>query len=743
MDAPDRRSGNNLRSRQQLRGLLGRPIEDFDISVRALRVLNRLDIRRVGDLAKLTPKAISSQRNCGRKTIAEISEFVQRLGVLLKELSVAKGHVESSGSETAPEATEPCRAEEFGRLARAQQIALLRRVSELRLSTRAHNTLANLGIVYIGDLIQLTPSYLLRNRNFGRNSLKEIENVLEGLGFSLGRTLLGWDRDSAAALETTFEEELNAVRHEEINHRLQTGLDDRQTQTQVPGATDPIEDSLRTALNATPGWRIRPKAGKALLLETTLHEFLRSQTGSRDAEILHRLYGWDGLGPRTLESIGQEYGITRERVRQISARLKKHLGGTKISDLEIVTRAISHAASRCPCPADLIEQELCDLWISEKPFRLEGLLSACALSGGNPPFEITLIEGVRFVGPSSTTGLGRSILHLARRLVEHWGCTTVVELCEQSCATEDFVRQVLQVSSRFDWLYQDKRWFRFMAQRRNRLVNQIRKILSVTNPIDIGELRSAVGRHHRMAGFAPPREVLLELCNRLPDCVVVGRKVSAWPPIETTAVLSENELILLGALKRLGTITSREELEEYCMEAGMNRNSFDIYLTYSPIIARYGKGVYGLVGSEEVSASGVEALRAPIRPKRALLDHGWTPDGRVWVAYRLSRSNIGSALFHIPSAIKDFVEGDFRLKSKDASALGNLQIRNGMLWGLGKVFQRRGGEVGDTFVVCLNARTREASIEIDGFELLDRYASGSDDLIQSTSSSPSAACIVQ
>lgn len=69
---------------------------------------------------------------------------------------------------------------------------LLRSVDELELSVRSANCLQNANIRYIGDLVQRTESEMLKTKNFGRKSLKEIKEILGEMGLSLGMKLDAW-----------------------------------------------------------------------------------------------------------------------------------------------------------------------------------------------------------------------------------------------------------------------------------------------------------------------------------------------------------------------------------------------------------------------------------------------------------------------------------------------------------------------------------------------------------------------
>jgi DNA-directed RNA polymerase subunit alpha len=63
---------------------------------------------------------------------------------------------------------------------------LNRSVEELELSVRSYNCLKNADIRTIGELVQKTEAEMLKTKNFGRKSLNEIKEILQGMGLSLG-----------------------------------------------------------------------------------------------------------------------------------------------------------------------------------------------------------------------------------------------------------------------------------------------------------------------------------------------------------------------------------------------------------------------------------------------------------------------------------------------------------------------------------------------------------------------------
>jgi DNA-directed RNA polymerase subunit alpha len=83
---------------------------------------------------------------------------------------------------------------------------LYRPVDELELSVRSANCLQNADIKFIGELVQKTESEMLRTKNFGRKSLNEIKEILNGLGLEFGMNLARRAREAAR-------ERLTGARH--------------------------------------------------------------------------------------------------------------------------------------------------------------------------------------------------------------------------------------------------------------------------------------------------------------------------------------------------------------------------------------------------------------------------------------------------------------------------------------------------------------------------------------------------
>ncbi|MEM1030175.1 MAG: DNA-directed RNA polymerase subunit alpha [Myxococcota bacterium] len=69
---------------------------------------------------------------------------------------------------------------------------LFRSVEELELSVRSANCLQNANIQLIGELVQRSEQDMLKTKNFGRKSLKEIKEILASMNLSLGMKIDNW-----------------------------------------------------------------------------------------------------------------------------------------------------------------------------------------------------------------------------------------------------------------------------------------------------------------------------------------------------------------------------------------------------------------------------------------------------------------------------------------------------------------------------------------------------------------------
>jgi len=680
---------------------LFRRVEDLALSVRPLNCLKRMNLVYVGDLVQKTEAELLSAWAFGRKSLGEVKACLAEMGLNLG-MKIASWETRCPNKiykEVCQEVSAVLN-EEIKCLSPEIDlegfIKLFRKVDELDLSVRSARCFRDQGITYVGDLVQKTQAELLGIRNFGRKSLAEINSKLHRMGLSLGMQVSRWPPDD-------IEEELRSLEAELEEKRL--GEAKEAYEKAIPKITC-LEDELSHLANLA-----------------------RSQ---RDMRIVIRYFGWDGSANRTYEAVGNEFGITRERVRQIIVkfhrRIRWRLYRSKRFYTPIIDRALEFVSQHTLSYAKEIESQLAAKGISKKPFRLEGVETVAELLGRKLPLRIVRLRGIRIAVKSEVAEIPKLVVSVSRKAIEHWGVTTVADVVAQveektnHSVDIGFATTLLALLKDFRLIDESGGWFWLSSVSRNRLLNQIRKILSVADQIHISELRSGVGRHYRMKGVAPPRRVLLEFCRMLPWCHVEGHTITSDPPLNWDEVLnrSSTEWAMAAILKEHGPVMSRQEFEDKCLELGMKPMTFSIYLAYSPIITKHAIGVYGLRGSD-VAPGVVESLKPKKKPTTVLKDFGWTNEGEIWIAHRLSSAMIRSGVFAVPASMRKFLQGTFSLRTADGALIGNLNIKDSSGWSLGSFFRRRGGETGDYLVLVFHLTKRQVVIHIGDQDLLDDF----------------------
>ncbi len=280
-------------------------------------------------------------------------------------------------------------------------------------------------------------------------------------------------------------------------------------------------------------------------------------------------------------------------------------------------------------------------------------------------------------------------------------------------AGPELVRQTLQLIDGFSWLEEKSGWFRIEGIGKHGLLKTIDKVLAVGGSVTVRQLRTAVGRNRRMWKEPPPENVLLEFCRELPGVRIEGHRILADPPRDWRDSLTGVEWKLVSVLKKHGPAMERGEMEEICVNGGMNRFSFHAFVSWSPVIVQLGHSVYGLLGAE-VAPAQIEALLAARRShrvvRRVLDSHGLTDDGKVWLSYRLSKAASTYAVITVPAALKKVVRGRFTLIAPDGAKIGELATKDGRAWGLGAFLRQHDARIDDRILLTLDLQERTATV---------------------------------
>ena len=147
--------------------VLNIPISDFELSVRSKNCLEKMDIRTLKDLTRITEADLLSFKNFGETSLNEIKAILSQKGLRL-------GQTLESYNE----------ADLFSKIDKGQDKNSIETVSDLGLSTRCRNALSNAGIETINDIKEKTESELVQE-GVKQNYIDELKETLSKVGLSL------------------------------------------------------------------------------------------------------------------------------------------------------------------------------------------------------------------------------------------------------------------------------------------------------------------------------------------------------------------------------------------------------------------------------------------------------------------------------------------------------------------------------------------------------------------------------
>jgi hypothetical protein len=669
-------------------GPLSIPVSTLALSVRTSNVLKTANILYLGDLVSWTEASLMGLQNCGRKSVAELRDVL------------AAHRLRFGSSETSTPANgEHTPLKNLGDYEEAMQARFFLRVADLRLSPRANNVLSGAHISYVGELVQKTAAQMIKLQSCGKSTVAEIESRLAAIGLSYGIEIADWDHKVARAAYDNPSLALEAAQAEA-------------QRTVVPEL-------------------------QASCLEEELCGLVSIFMDGRNAEMIVKLFGWSGRGRRTLESVGQEYGITRERVRQIAAKTINMIRANKF-ELPWLTRAVNAARQVGPLTPKELAKLLRKARISRTDFDPSGIECACEELGIKFGLEVRTIGGQPVYGKGAALTKMHGLLKLCKRLTAARGCANFDAMCDELGVPEaerDGVRHMISRSGTNVWLDQDRRWLFSKVPNRNRLSNVVAKVLFVSPTIRLGELRRAVAKCRRLQSV-PPMKVLAKFLETTGMAQRVGDEVVAQHPFAGAIEPGSVEDTMLHALKTNGPVLPWDRLQELCIAAGMNPVTVGIYMSISPIVTRVVRGVYAVVGSK-IDPGVVEELAAETAKSRRPADSGWSSRGTLWCAIQLNRGTLTSGAVHLPSFTTSMIEGKEWETRVDGKLFGTvLKARNNFAWSLAKPLVRLGAEPGDLCILDFDLVRRTVEIIIGGEELVEAWESGAIDLMEDVPPDP-------
>lgn len=398
----------------------------------------------------------------------------------------------------------------------------------------------------------------------------------------------------------TVRTELVAAAGEEWAGRLR--CDDPRVSDVVPAFDGSFTELIEHALGNPDDWRaqniakalpaVRERVAEmaSLPVDTALIELLRASGNSeRATRIAASRLGWASGTRRTLQSVGDEFSITRERVRQVVDSASGRIRSTYVPQVAAAIRAITEAA---PIAADEASQILVERGMSTVPLQPKPLASAGRLLGYEVTFALDSSMGVQFVLAGGDADL-RPVLRVARHLTGRLGLANVAAVestlrREGRGYTAESITKVLSSSGKVDFLGDGWFWMPGTPPAKNRLRNVTRHILSVAPRLHVSDVYEGVRRRYRFLGIRdmPPSSVVAQLYEVHPEVILdADGFLTSVEPLDYRSVLGKSEQVLVDVLNAApGGVMDRVDFEGAAIERGVSRGTFNAYTSYSPVL---------------------------------------------------------------------------------------------------------------------------------------------------------------
>ena len=677
-----------------LDAVLSIPISSLDLSVRATNVLKNAEVKYLGDLVPYTEDWLRTLPNCGAKTIKELRVVLAEHGLLLGSAPDPTWTPPSATTSLdAPQGP----AKSVADLDLNERAKLYLWISELDFSSRAANALARARVEFVGDITGKTILDLAKLGNCGTTTIAEICGKFEEIGVPLGTVFSDWDPEEARRIR--------ALRDAEMNRMLA---------------------EIRNAVVRVP---------EAECLEDELRGILRALASERDTEVVSKLFGWTGKGRRILESVGQEYGLTRERIRQLAARASRKIRERSV-ETPWLRRALETLRAASPATSITLAALLHEAGIAKDNFDPSGVIAACEELGIDPGLASVSLSGARIYDIPEKIDMIAQLLRLSRRLTSARGCANFDAMCDELIveqADRDKYRELMSVGGRTTWLDEERQWLFAGGLARNRLGNLVAKVLFVSSEVNLSELRRAIAKSRRLEAV-PPTKILARFVQATGLATIKDGIVTASQSLTNAIEPGSSEDTMLRVFKENGPVLGWDRLQELCVAAGMNPVTVGIYMSISPIVSRLARGVYALVG-EKVAPGIVEEVKEKLTSSRRTSDFGWSTRGTLWCSVKLTRNILVSGSAALPAFVSDLVGGgDWKVKFGGTVLDTLLKCKNHFLWSLAKPLAYAGAEPDDICILEFDMQTHIVTLSVGGEDLADAWESGDIDLLSSEQS---------
>lgn len=534
--------------------ILDQGVLTLRLSVRASNSLKHADIQTIGELVRWTPDELLELPGLGQGTLEELVSALASVGI-------------NSPSSNAAFSTSISSPRRFALAEGEFIIDSLITIARARIPEGLRSRLALHNIRTLGDLAGHEAGRLRITADLAPHELVELSNTLRSHGLRWGVTFPAWQRQHFPEILRAFDLEI---------YRAAISSPTLPNEAEAPPTMQEVANSLTDELES-----LFPK-----------------KMDQRKRMIVKAFLGLNGDKPQTLEATAQQYGLTRERVRQIAKRFEQSLEdfGKQLPWLE---ESVSVLKMLHPCLAAEAEVTLEAKGIVSQQIRLESLLKLSRKAG----LEHDLVIEGRLLLRSAMVDALRSAISHALTMVSHWGIAEKNDLLNAASVSpsDKLATLVWGEIQNIVWLDPEEIYF-WIPTKRNPARNRLLSVLRVAPDLSMRDAYEGVLRDGRIARERLPFTIFPALCRQYDWCTVAGDRLRATAVLPLPDEQDSNDDVIAELLRETSGIAWRDDLWNRAQAAGIGKSSFDRILSDSPILVRHDNNLYGLIGTSPPQA---------------------------------------------------------------------------------------------------------------------------------------------
>jgi len=454
--------------------------------------------------------------------------------------------------------------------------------------------------------------------------------------------------------------------------------------------------------------------------EELLQVVLGRRQTPRNQQIVRAFFCLDGQPKRTLQVIGDEHGLTRERVRQICTPGRNP--GFPQPFAPALDRLLAATADVSGSSAGKVESSLRKVKLLDANAMLDGVPRAAKALRRVSPVQVVGRGKRRLAVPGELFEPTETTRQMVARAAGKHGAASLRGVIDrshwegQSEPQVDVLRLAAESVDHLHWLNEQRTWYAIVQGNKARLRRRIREVLAVAGSLSVERLHTALRRDHFLQGHVPPIPELRALCQLLKLRQVDRNRVElAKPPTDPARIHRGVEAALVRLLGSDDASTLRiEQIDQMMAQEGWAYGPVRGALMWCPSIERLRPGVFALRGAR---ARGTRAEENTTDP--------WTQtvrDDRIRVIWPLNETAIDAGRLNLPEAasvVSRQRSTRYKLRRLSGLDMGMIAIRNDTVEELGRALRHLDAEPGDLLAIDFELREPLAIIRIADLAVLE------------------------